>query len=78
MISNSNKRKYLSNIFDMFNLTQMVDQPTRIGDTSSTLIDLIFVNKNVKVIDITVSDTHGITDHFLVRCELNLNEISQF
>ena len=38
-------RKCLKQVTDSFNLTQLVDGPTRITNTSSTQIDLIFNNR---------------------------------
>ena len=48
-----------------FALSQVIDKPTRITNTSSTLIDLMLTSnpENVKVHDVV--DTPGISDHCL-------------
>ena len=38
------KAVLLTNIVDIYNLYQLIDSPTRITNTSSTLIDVIFTN----------------------------------
>jgi hypothetical protein len=52
----------LLNISNIYNLSQIISQPTRITNTSKSLIDLCFTNYPDKV---TVSGTHsfGIGDH---------------
>lgn len=62
----------LMNFCSNFNLTQMINQPTRITETSKTLIDVILVsNKNrikeTKVIHVSISD------HELIYAVLNLS-----
>lgn len=56
---------YLRNILDCFNLNQLIQEPTRITDTSSTLIDIICTDQPEKVIECGTIDLLNITDHFL-------------
>ena len=56
---------YLLNITTTFNLTQIVSQATRITDSSSTLLDLIFVSHCDKVSNITHMPL-AFSDHDLV------------
>jgi hypothetical protein len=53
------------NISNIYNLSQIISQPTRITSSSKSLIDLCFTNYPDKV---TVSGTHslGISDHSLI------------
>jgi hypothetical protein len=55
----------LLNISNTYNLSQIISQPTRITNTSKSLIDLCFTNYWDKV---TVSGAHslGINDHSLI------------
>ena len=60
----------VSNICDLLNLNQLVDKPTRVTPTSSTFIDLIFLN----ILDhhiITDVVPLTISDHYLVYTVLN-------
>jgi hypothetical protein len=56
--------KFLFDSFiEPFSLTQLIEQPTRITNTSSTLIDLILVNKPQNVLFSGTCDAPGISDH---------------
>lgn len=56
---------YLQNIFDCFNLIQLIQEPTRIAESSSTLIDIICTDQQEKVIECGTIDLLNMTDHFL-------------
>ena len=58
-------RKSLKRITDKHNLTQLVDQPTRITKTSKTMIDLLFTNKADRIVK-TYNFLTGLSDHNLV------------
>lgn len=62
----------LKSVLDTFNLTQVIDQPTRITDTSSTLIDIICISNDVKVIQSDTLDLLKMSDHRMVWCEVDL------
>lgn len=55
----------LSSVCETYNLKQIINEPTRLTDTSLTLLDLIFVSNEIPVVDFGVIDC-GISDHFLV------------
>ncbi|VEN38354.1 unnamed protein product [Callosobruchus maculatus] len=57
---------------EMFNLTQIVDSPTRITKTSSSLIDVIVVPKDINVSTKGAVDIGCVSDHLLVYCGLDL------
>ena len=63
--SPDNSTKELLSISTIYNLSQIISQPTRITNTSKTLIDLCFTNDPDKV---RLSGTHslGISDHSLI------------
>ena len=63
--SHNNSTKELLSISTIYNLSQIISQPTRITNTSKTLIDLCFTNYPDKV---RLSGTHslGISDHSLI------------
>lgn len=57
--------RLLTNISDLYNLSQLINEHTRITETSSTLIDLTFTNCPQRVVCSGVSHV-GISDHSLV------------
>ena len=64
-----------SYVTEPFALTQIVEKPTRITATSSTLIDVILLSsnsENVKAHD--VIDTPGISDHCLIFMAYSLKK----
>lgn len=68
---NSSISLSLLNTVEAFNFKQIISEPTRITNTGSTLIDLIFCNFSVNhsgVKDIEISD------HMLIFCYLDLGE----
>ena len=68
--SNTYTRR-LSDLFECFNLSQIIVSPTRVTDATSTLIDLMVVSRPGDVLDSSVLDLGGITDHFLVFCTVS-------
>ena len=73
MMSNSKLAKKdkqeLLNFSRTFDLTQLIKEPTRITDTSRTLIDLIFVNNDHRIVKSGVIPV-PLSDHYLVFCIL--------
>lgn len=67
------KLQYLLNILDLFNLKQIINEPTRISDTSSSLIDIICVDKFRNVLDSGTTDLLNVSDHLLVFCDLDMS-----
>ena len=56
----------LSGIFDIFGFTQIIDEPTRVTDTTATLLDLIFI-KNIDVVHNSGTlNAEAVSDHQLV------------
>ena len=55
----------LMNSADLYDLHQVINEPTRITISSSTMIDLIFTNTVDKIVCSGVSHV-GISDHSLV------------
>ena len=49
------KTVLLTNIVDIYNLYQLIDSPTRITNTSSTLIDVIFTHFQNNIVSTGVS-----------------------
>ena len=63
--SNYNLSSNLTNILDIYGLSQMISEPTRITSTSRTLIDLCITNSSEKNVNSGVVHL-GISDHSLV------------
>ena len=53
----------------LFNLSQIIKSPTRVTNTTETLIDHIYINNPDRVLNSTVHQT-SMSDHFTVQCEL--------
>ena len=56
-----------------YNLTQILDEPTRISGRSSTLIDPIYISNTEIVTQCGTICTDNISDHKLVFCDLKIN-----
>ena len=61
------ENKELKAILDVFGLKQLVQKPTRISETTETLIEVIFKNNPVNMIENDVTPT-SIADHDMVGC----------
>ena len=55
----------LTNIIDIYNFFKLIGSPTRITNTSSTLIDVIFTNCQNNIVSAGVSHV-SLSDHSLV------------
>lgn len=67
LVPNSLSVNFLQlNVAEPFGLTQIIDKPTRITETTSTLIDLAFVSNANNVKTCGVVDVPGISDHCLI------------
>ena len=60
-------KQELLNFSRTFDLSQLIKEPTRITDTSRTLIDLIFVNNEHRIVKSGVVPV-PLSDHHLVFC----------
>ncbi len=63
--SDKGGRKKLKNITDYFNLTQLIEQPTRITNRSETKIDLLFTNRPERITK-TYNLVTGLSDHNII------------
>lgn len=54
-------------------LEQVITQPTRITQSSSTLLDIILLSNSELVSASGVFDLHGVSDHSLVYCNLQIS-----
>lgn len=63
----------VSNCFQAYNLTQILNEPSRISGRSSTLIDPIFVSDVDLVTSTGTLPADTFSDHRLVYCELLFN-----
>lgn len=64
-------KRLLSNLLTTYNFQQIVKEPTRITTTSSTCLDLIFINFNNKELTVNVQEL-GFSDHRGVELSLPL------
>ena len=62
-------KQELLNFSRAFDLTQLIKESTRVTDTSRTLIDLIFVNNDHRIVKSGVIPV-PLSDHYLVFCIL--------
>lgn len=59
--------------FESYGLQQLIDEPTRVTQSSSTLIDPIFINTPDLVTRYGTASSNGISDHNLVYVDMSLN-----
>ena len=71
---NTHSIEQLKSITKSFGLRQLINEPTRITNTSKTIIDLVFVNKFFKELDIEVLDPI-ITDHAVIEIKTRFDSI---
>lgn len=67
-----NPQNPLVPLMENYNFSQIMDEPTRISGSVSSLIDAIFVTNNALVIKSGVMPTGNISDHKLIYCTLGL------
>ena len=60
-----------SDLYTHFELVQLVNKPTRVTDSSETLIDHIYTSADVKIVNHTVVD-YSLSDHFPVLVTLDM------
>ena len=65
LISVSNYTKRLNDLLNVFQMTQLIKEPTRITNTSATLIDVAIVSKPENICRSGVLHI-GISDHSLI------------
>ena len=65
---------FQDNIINPFSFTQLIKSPTRITDTTCTLIDLILVNSPQNVKFTGTADFSGISDHKFIYCSYSLKK----
>ena len=70
----SNFKILSDSIIEPFNLTQIIDQPTRITESSSTLIDLILVKNPEKVVSHGACAVPGVSDHHIIFMAYNIKK----
>lgn len=62
----------IEDCFNSYNLTQLINEPTRVTDTTSTLIDPIFISNEDMVLKSGTISADGISDHKLVFCDIKI------
>ena len=70
-LKSSKDGRILLDLMDIFHLVNLIKDPTRVTNTSETLIDLILTNNKKKVLISGVFDAQ-ISDHVLVYAILRL------
>nr|CAH7740149.1 unnamed protein product [Callosobruchus chinensis] len=71
LMTHNSKSEQLEDMFRSFNLSQLVAKPTRVTNTTASLLDIICVtNVDLSVGAVTHIDMHEATDHQLVCVEL--------
>nr|CAH7767511.1 unnamed protein product [Callosobruchus chinensis] len=68
-IDNTHVTSFL-NILESYSLAQTVSEPTRVGLTSASLIDLIICSESLTVDSANVDSNVDIADHFWIDCYL--------
>lgn len=63
----------ISECFDSYNFTQLINEPTRITNSSGTLIDPIFINDKTLISNAGTINADMLADHRLVFCKLDIS-----
>ena len=69
-ISATYYNKFMS-LLESFSLIQAVNEPTRVGPTSATLLDLFICSDHINVLNCSVKDLPNLSDHSLVSCVIS-------
>ena len=72
---NSNNKSW-TRTFNSLHLKQIIDQPTRVTDTSETLIDHVYTNVTGNITEHTVPH-YSISDHFPICITRKMNNICE-
>lgn len=59
-------------LLNAYNLVQLINEPTRRGACSATLIDMILCSDADMVEDSEVDHAFHVSDHFLIKCKMKL------
>ncbi|KAK9680400.1 hypothetical protein QE152_g39118 [Popillia japonica] len=59
-----------------FNMVQVIDYPTRITPSTSTIIDLVFVSDRDSILNSAVVPADDISDHELIVCSLKTDVVN--
>ncbi|CAH2100185.1 unnamed protein product [Euphydryas editha] len=70
----SPKVKELLNFCHHHSLEQLVQEPTRVTDSSQTILDLVITDNSLKCKDIKVIHNNCLSDHALVLLDLNVKK----
>lgn len=75
LFNNSSATRYFTNILQIFDLNQLITEPTRISDNTETLIDLVITDMNESVMESGTVDMSDLEcDHELTYCVMNLKK----
>ncbi|XP_057305372.1 uncharacterized protein LOC130642299 [Hydractinia symbiolongicarpus] len=74
LIKNNNKP--LKDLLSLNGLIQTIKGPTRITDTTESLIDVILTTKPENLMEIKIAST-ALSDHYAIGCKRKLNNIKQ-
>lgn len=61
-----------TDLIETYGLSQLVQEPMRMVNTSASLLDLILINDDSIIRNVRVLPVHGFTDHLLVACDLDI------
>lgn len=75
LLSNSSTTQYFTNILQMFDLNQLITEPTRITDNTETLIDFVITDMTENVMESGTIDMLDMgCDHDLTYCLMNIKK----
>lgn len=71
MLDLSNRKTLLfTECFESFNFKQVINNPTRVTNSSSTLLDIILISNDLNYEKCGVKNVPNVSDHYLVFCTL--------
>ena len=67
-----NNARHMANVYGMFNLVQLVEEPTRVTLETATIIDHIATTSTRNIIEVGVH-VISLSDHYVVYCIRKFN-----
>ncbi|KAG5869179.1 hypothetical protein JTB14_023231 [Gonioctena quinquepunctata] len=61
---------YFQNFLEPYDLIQLVDEPTRIIETSQTLLEVIIISATENAPISEVTNMHNVFDHCAISCKI--------
>ena len=72
-LSTEGNARHMCNLYELFSFTQLIEEPTRVRLSSSTIIDHIATTCPRKIVEAEVRKISFLSDHYMVYCTRKQN-----